>query len=142
MDDHLERTENEAVPMSTGKVSHLIPETIDPSAPIRLDVAAKIAFPDGSMTASGLRRESARGRLVLERIANKDYTTLEAIRTMRELCRVRAKESDSTSERRDIVTDKSLHKLSGSSRTALAISPRDALQARLRQGRLERQSKR
>lgn len=32
-----------------------IPETIDPSAPLRLDVAAKIAFPDGSMTASGFR---------------------------------------------------------------------------------------
>ena len=43
------------------------------------------------MTASGLRRESARGRLVVERIAGKDYTTLANIERMRELCRVEAK---------------------------------------------------
>ena len=128
--------------MAKRRISPPMADAIDPSAPLRLDFAAKIAFPDGSMTASGLRRESARGRLALERIANKDYTTLEAIRTMRELCRVQAKESDSTNERRDIETGKSLHKLSGSSRMALGISPRDALQSRLRQGRLERQSKR
>src|ERR1700730_10885103 len=57
-------------------------------APLRLYVAAALAFPDGSMTASGLRRECARGRLVIERIAGKDYTTLRAIGQMRELCRV------------------------------------------------------
>jgi hypothetical protein len=79
--------------MANRRVNPPMAGTIDPSAPLRLDLAAKIAFPDGSMTASGLRRESARGRLALERIANKDYTTLEAIRIMRELCRVQAKES-------------------------------------------------
>jgi len=36
---------------------------ISPDAPLRLSVAAALAFPDGSMTASGLRREGARGRL-------------------------------------------------------------------------------
>ena len=56
--------------------------------PLRLDVAAAIAYPDGSMTASGLRREAKRGRLVIERTAGKDYTTLAAIERMRELCRV------------------------------------------------------
>jgi hypothetical protein len=55
--------------------------------PLRLSVAAALAFPDGSMTASGLRRECERGRLVIERIAGKDYTTLSAIEKMRELCR-------------------------------------------------------
>src|SRR5215207_5065660 len=44
------------------------------------------------MTASGLRREGARGRLVIERIAGKDYTTLTNIERMRELCRVQRKE--------------------------------------------------
>ena len=39
------------------------------------------------MTASGLRREAARGRLVIERTAGKDYTTLSEIERMRELCR-------------------------------------------------------
>jgi hypothetical protein len=43
--------------------------------PLRLAVAAKVAFPDGSMSASGLRREAQRGRLVIERIAGKDYTS-------------------------------------------------------------------
>jgi hypothetical protein len=55
--------------------------------PLRLDVAAALAYPDGSMTASGLRREANRGRLVIERTAGKDYTTLAAIERMRELCR-------------------------------------------------------
>jgi hypothetical protein len=59
--------------------------------PIRLSVAAALAFPDGSMTASGLRREAARGRLTIERIAGKDFTTLRAINEMRKQCRVEAK---------------------------------------------------
>ncbi len=61
------------------------------TTPLRLDVAAALAFPDGSMRASGLRREAARGRLAVERIAGKDYTTLRAIERMRELCRVQPK---------------------------------------------------
>ena len=61
---------------------------VDDDTPLRLAVAAAIAFPDGSMTASGLRRECARGRLIIERIAGKDYTTLRNIGRMRELCRV------------------------------------------------------
>ncbi len=50
-------------------------EAIRPDTPLRLDIAAALAYPDGSMTASGLRREAKRGRLVIERIAGKDYTT-------------------------------------------------------------------
>ena len=34
--------------------------------PLRLDVAAAVEYPDGSMTASGLRRENRRGRLEAE----------------------------------------------------------------------------
>ena len=60
----------------------------DKDAPIRLDRAAKIAFPDGSMTAKGLRKERDKGRLLTEIIAGKEYTTLGAIDRMRELCRV------------------------------------------------------
>ena len=58
---------------------------ISADTPLRLGVAAAIVFPDGSMTASGLRREAARGRLVVEHIAGKDYTTLRNIGRMREL---------------------------------------------------------
>ena len=65
--------------------------------PLRLKVAAALAFPDGSMTASGLRREASKGNLALERIAHKDYTTLRAISEMRKKCRVEAKVQDSGS---------------------------------------------
>ena len=60
---------------------------VAPNSPLRLAAAAGIAFPDGSMTASGLRREAARGKLVISRVAGKDYTTLAAIARMVELCR-------------------------------------------------------
>ncbi|WP_247773151.1 excisionase [Bradyrhizobium sp. 192] len=109
--------------------------------PLRLAVAAKIAFPDGSMTASGLRREAARGRLNIERIAGKDFTTLDDIKRMRELCRVQAKEPDCTNEKRDTAAENSFTRPSGSSRTEIAISAQDALRARLKQSRLQKQSK-
>src|SRR5262249_2486218 len=38
--------------------------------------------------ASGLRKEAGRGRLVIERTAGKDYTTLAAIEEMRRLCQL------------------------------------------------------
>lgn len=47
------------------------PEKITPDTPLRLEIAATLAFPDGSMTAAGLRREGERGRLVIEKIAGK-----------------------------------------------------------------------
>jgi hypothetical protein len=68
-------------------------EQINLDTPLRLNVAAALAFPDGSMTASGLRRERNLGRLVVERIAGKEYTTLASIDRMRELCRVQQKAS-------------------------------------------------
>jgi hypothetical protein len=62
-------------------------DRITPDTPLRLKVAAALAYPDGSMTASGLRKEARKGRLILERTAGKYYTTLAAITRMRELCR-------------------------------------------------------
>jgi hypothetical protein len=70
-------------------------DQVKPDTPLRLDVAAALAFPDGSMGASGLRKEAGRGRLVIERVAGKDYTTLAAIERMRELCRFHPKARDS-----------------------------------------------
>jgi hypothetical protein len=40
-------------------------DQVDPDTPLRLNVAAALAFPDGSMTASGLRREATRARFVI-----------------------------------------------------------------------------
>jgi len=76
----------------------VLPNGIGPDTPLRLDVAARIAFPAGGMTASGLRREAARGRLTVERIAGKDFTTLSAIATMREKCRAQKPHHGSTFE--------------------------------------------
>jgi len=49
-------------------MSHRAPLEIDrsaikPDSPLRLDVAARLAYPDGSMKKSGLRREILRGNL-------------------------------------------------------------------------------
>ena len=65
------------------------PPPYDPHAPFRLDIAARIAFPDGTMGTSGLRKERDAGRLVTELIAGKEYTTLAAIEDMRAACRGR-----------------------------------------------------
>jgi hypothetical protein len=55
--------------------------------PLRLELAARLAFPDGSMAAAGLRKEYSKGHLAIEWIAGKQYTTLADIQHMREACR-------------------------------------------------------
>jgi hypothetical protein len=60
----------------------------DRTRPLRLHEAATRAFPDGSMTVSGLRKERDRGRLAVFMIAGKEYTTLDAIDEMIRLCLV------------------------------------------------------
>src|SRR5665213_1386353 len=59
--------------------------------PLRLADAVEIAFPNDALSVSGLRREIAKGRLVVEVIAGKMFVTLRAIEEMRRLCRVQAK---------------------------------------------------
>jgi hypothetical protein len=59
--------------------------------PIRLATAAELAFPDGSMTVSGLRSEARKGKLVTWRVAGKDYTTMGEIDDMLERCRTPSK---------------------------------------------------
>lgn len=75
-------------------------DEISSDTPLRLDVAAALAFPDGSMTGRGLRREAARGRLAVERIVGKLYVTLNAINEMRVLCRQEAVAQGSGSDPR------------------------------------------
>jgi hypothetical protein len=65
--------------------------------PLRLEVAVKLAFPAGGMTAAGLRTEIRRGTLPVEIIAGKQFVTLAGIDQMRETCRAPAKEQDSDS---------------------------------------------
>jgi hypothetical protein len=107
-------------------------EQVSPNTPVRLGVAAALAFPDGSMTASGLRKEAARGRLIIERIAGKDYTTLANIERMRELCRVEVKAPDCGSGQLGATrVEKSRTALFGLSSMGPSISPQDALKVKL-----------
>jgi hypothetical protein len=53
------------------------------------------------MTVSGLRREASKGRLTIEVIAGKQFTTLRAIELMREKCRVMQKEPDCGSNQKN-----------------------------------------
>ena len=102
------------------------------NTPLRLAIAAKIVFPDGSITASALRRENHRGRLEIERIAGKDYTTLADIERMRQLCRVESNRPAYTSDRREGVSKaSSVHRQSGSFSTVAGTSPQDALRAKI-----------
>jgi len=113
---------------------------VDPTAPLRLAEAVKIAFPRGGMTVSGLRREIARGRLAVEFIAGKQFTTLADIEEMRKLCRDQARARDSGNAQPGERTGASLQHQSGSSKMAANISPQDALRARLERGRQKPQS--
>ncbi len=58
-------------------------DQITGNTPLRLDVAAAILFPDGSMTGKSLRREAAAGRLAVEKIAGKLFTTRSYIQNMK-----------------------------------------------------------
>jgi hypothetical protein len=69
----------------------------DANAPLRLEVAAALAFPDGSITAKALRREARKGRLAITRVAGKHFTTLAAIEEMSLLCLVAPDHPDSSS---------------------------------------------
>lgn len=66
------------------------PDTITPTTPLRLEVAAALGFPDGSMTTGALRRLAAAQKLAHEKIAGKYFVTLAAIEDMRAACRVPA----------------------------------------------------
>ena len=65
---------------------------VDIDAPLRLSVAAKLAFPGNGLTKSGLRREAGRGRLAVQMVAGKQFTTLRSIADMLALCGVETKQ--------------------------------------------------
>jgi hypothetical protein len=101
----LAETRKKSTAWRTSMTAPATPPIDDDDTPLRLAAAAELAFPGGGMTSSGLRKEAARGRLTVERIAGKDYTTLRAIADMRKLCRLvpksaaLASRSDDTQER-------------------------------------------
>src|SRR5579871_2341016 len=104
-------------------------DTIKPDTPLRLHVAAALAFPDGSMTENSLRKATTQGRLMHERLQGKIYTTLAWIADWRAACRVQPKASGSGSvPKSETRTARSGNARSGSSATAEAKSARAALQ--------------
>ncbi|WP_454619342.1 hypothetical protein [Bradyrhizobium cenepequi] len=103
-----------------------IPDNIKPNTLLRLEVAACISFPDGSLSVSAMRREAAAGRLVTYRIAGKDFTTLADIEEMTKLCRVQARDPGSPSKKPRTGNG------SGSSATGSERSAQDALRATAR----------
>lgn len=106
---------------------------ITPDTPLRLADAVKIAFPVGGMTIAGLRRERDRRRLVIEKIAGKEFTTLAHIERMRELCRDEVRvQGSSLKPPVETKAERSPTRQPGSSETAAAISAQAALQMRLR----------
>jgi hypothetical protein len=107
---------------------------ITPDTPLRLDAAVRLAFPEGGITVSGLRREIARGRLTYEIIAGKQFTTLSSIAEMRKLCRTSVKDrvSGNDLQRTDV-------KRYGWSKMEESASPQDALRNRLKLVRRQKQ---
>jgi hypothetical protein len=70
---------------------------VTPTTPLTLAVAARLAFPDGSMSSDALRRLIVAGKLDAELIAGKYFVTLAAIGEMRKRCLVKAKDPASSS---------------------------------------------
>lgn len=64
------------------------PSELFRDTPLLMTTAARIAFPDGSVSAITLRAEAARGKLKIWRVGKKYYTTLAAIDDMVEKCHV------------------------------------------------------
>jgi hypothetical protein len=111
--------------------------TFGKDTPMRLSKAARLAFPDGSIKSSGLRKEAKRGRLVIERIAGKDYTTLQHIEEMRQLCRVERKVPTSTSESESVPPEKASGlSLTGTNKLAVAAAKMSANKLKRRSGNI------
>src|ERR1700738_474885 len=106
-------------------------DNILPDHPLRLEDAIKYGFPYGGMTVSGLRREAARGRLIIERIANKDFTSLRNIEEMRKSCRVKAEGRACGGEKNAASVEELPRRERGLLLTVASTTPRDALLARI-----------
>ncbi len=83
---------------------HLNGERISYYEPLRLGDAVTIVF-KGKLGVSALKAEAKKGRLSIEKIANKDFVTLHAIEEMRKLCRVKSSPQNLSSKTNELETD-------------------------------------
>ena len=88
---------------------------------LSFDVAAALAFPDGTVKADTLRHAARQGKLAFACVGNRYFTSLAAIEDAFPLCQGPAK------ERGSISASGRARAPSGSSATANAKSQRDAL---------------
>lgn len=95
--------------------------------PLSLPKAARIAFPDGSISASVLRSMADRGLLAIEKLGRTRLTTLADINDMRALCRHPANPLGSSSVAAQVVrpsTSSSTTDLKSARAAALIASER------------------
>jgi hypothetical protein len=118
------RPQNAEKPADRPEKAYIGGVLITPTTPLRLKVAAALAFPDRSMSEKALRELGRAGKLTIEKIRGKDYTTLADIEEMRKLCRVQAKAPDS-------VHKSGTEKQCGSSATDSGILAQVALSAKV-----------
>jgi len=108
-------------------------KTIEKHLLIRLETAAKIAFPDGSVTVSSLRKQIKMGRLIAWLVGGKYLTSLNEIEGMLETCRVTPSRPDSGTVSQGGQNKAAVpKKASGSSFTTDANLARDAAKATAR----------
>lgn len=134
----VEKIEPEAPEGTSTPLPQVHLEKICGDAPLRLELAARIAFPFGGLTVSGLRKEIKRGRLEVEIIAGKQYVTLNEINRMRVRCRVAKRVPDCGKDLRVGEEERQSRRRCGSSKTEAATSPRDALLNRVTQVLLQK----
>src|SRR5205823_5004765 len=104
-------------------------DQVGPDTLLRLKDAVSIAFPMGGMTVSGLRKERNRGRLAVEKIAGREFTTLRNIEQMRAQCREAQKvQGFGSNQTNGLGTENFCGALPGSLETDRARSARAALQ--------------
>jgi hypothetical protein len=119
-----------AKPESAGPVEHLPRPIIQPGPddPVRLANAVRLFFPEGSgVTVATLRRAAAQGRLTVEKMNNKLFTTRLYIEEYRKACRVNQKGQDSDSNEQSTKTESSVGKRTGLSMTERSESALAAL---------------
>jgi len=108
-------------------------ETIEKHLPIRLKTAAKIAFPNGSVTVRALQKEIKSGGLIAWLVGGKYLTSLNEIERMLETCRMTPSRPDSGTVSQGGQNKAAVpKKASGSSFTTDANLARDAAKATAR----------
>ncbi|WP_342167039.1 hypothetical protein [Methylobacterium sp. SD21] len=90
------RREQPLVGRSEPKPPRPLPDRseITDDMPLQLEAAARLAFPDGTMSALGLRNAATRRELEHEKLGGRIYTTLAWIREWRERNRYPARPQD------------------------------------------------